>query len=786
MTILCRLRLRTKLALLAVLSSLALIAAIALGASVLHHRMMDDRIDKLRALVLTARGFAEQLEQQVQAGRLTRAQAIATLREQLHHVRFGGKDDYFLAQTYDGMVVMHGGDPAREGKPTTARDAQGRSSAELAGQVLRGTDGGVISYDVAKPGHKDKQPKLSYVGRFPPWQLDFIAGSWIDDINAVYGMTLRHLMLMGGAVLVLSLLLAWLIDRDIVGSLGGLRQVMVRLSHNELDFTIPGTNRRDEVGEMANTVLVFRNTMAEAENLRAAQEAERNRSRLARRKELLRMAETIETETKDAVAAARERTAAMADAATKMTGAAGRTGAAARDAAAAAAQALRNADTVAQAAEHLAAAIREIGSQVGHSNQVVARAVEAGHGTREQMDALNEQVARIGGVADMINEIAARTNLLALNATIEAARAGEAGKGFAVVASEVKSLATQTARATDQISRHIAEVRGATSTSVEAVRHIETTIGEVDAIASSIAAAVEQQSAATSEIARSIAETAAAANQMTERTREVSSEADTTRQDAAQVLANTGVLNETLEHLHRALVRAVRSSTGAVDRQQDRRPCYVMAELLHSGQTDAVALHNIGVQGCLAVGESRRAVGEAVEIILREFGLRLRGKVASRSEAGLDISFDAHALSAADADRISLSTIDALLRHTKEDHRALVQTVADAVMTGEAPKTGLETHRNCRLGRWYDSLADSDTLALPAIQAISEPHRAMHACSQKALAAVAAGQKTEAQRWVAELRQHSDRVDHCLDEFALAYRASLVPAQADREMAHAA
>ena len=204
---------------------------------------------------------------------------------------------------------------------------------------------------------------------------------------------------------------------------------------------------------------------------------------------------------------------------------------------------------MASAAEQLTASIREIGGQVSQSSAVVGRAVEAGRSTRETIGALNEQVGRIGTVADMISEIAARTNLLALNATIEAARAGDAGKGFAVVASEVKQLATQTASSTEEISRHIAEVRAATGASVAAVGRIEQTIGEINAIAGSIAAAVEQQGAATAEIARNVTETAAAANAMTSRATEVSDEAKKTGQQAAEVLENTSALDGAMHDL---------------------------------------------------------------------------------------------------------------------------------------------------------------------------------------------------------------------------------------------
>jgi methyl-accepting chemotaxis protein len=311
--------------------------------------------------------------------------------------------------------------------------------------------------------------------------------------------------------------------------------------------------------------------MTAEEALARQQDEERRLAAADKHASLIRMAETIESDTGTAIERIRQRTATMATTADEMHASAGRTGQSAKNAADAAAQALANAQTVASAAEQLAASIKEIGGQVGQSTASVSKAVEAGRETRSTIEALNEKVLHIGSVADMIGDIAAKTNLLALNATIEAARAGNAGKGFAVVASEVKQLATQTSLSTQEITRHLDDVRAATAASVTAVGRIEHTINEIDAISGSIAAAVEEQRAATSEIARSVGETANAANVMTSRIAEVSSEADQTGRHAAGVHDDIGSLETAVNQLRESVIRVVRTSTVEVDRRQALR-----------------------------------------------------------------------------------------------------------------------------------------------------------------------------------------------------------------------
>jgi methyl-accepting chemotaxis protein len=785
MRILSHLKLRTKLALLLGLSVLALVASIGVAASLIHQRMLDDRVDKLRAVVQSTIAVAQSLENRVMAHALTREQALALLRDDIHAMRFDDGVGYVFAQTLDNILVLHGATPALEGKPSPAVNENGRLLTELIRDALRSSDSGTVAYLFPKPGQSERQPKVTYVARFVPWDLVFAAGAYVDDLDAAFRAALLRLTAIGGAILGVTLLAAWLINRDIGGSLGSLKAAMDHLAKGDLATEVPGTNRRDEVGGMAGALLVFKENMMKAERLTGEREQERAHADAAKHAALVGMAEAIEVEAKAAMVEVRRRTTAMAETANGMSASATRTGEAAQSAAAAAGQALANAQTVASAAEQLAASIREIGGQVNQSAAVVERAVEAGRVTRETMEALNERVGRIGVVADMISEIAAKTNLLALNATIEAARAGDAGKGFAVVASEVKSLATQTAKSTEEIGRHIAEVRAATGESVVAVRHIEQTIGEINAIAGSIAAAVEEQGAATAEIARNVTETAAAANTMTERANEVSTEADKTGRQAEEVRENTTALDVAMHDLQNTVIHVVRTATVDVDRRHyRRRPCLVEATIGSQGQSGTASIHDISERGCFAVTTLRCPLGHAVDIGLSGLGTRLRGNVVEVAEHGLRIAFTGDGLAAAEADRISLTTIGDLVKLTKADHTAFVIRVVDAVATRERllPEK-LSTSHQCRLGRWYDGVSDTATLALASFKGIDQPHHAVHDSGRKALAALAGDNMPAAQRHVAEMRQHSDQVLRCLDEFGRAYPSTMDANRSGAKMA---
>ncbi|MEJ0019999.1 MAG: methyl-accepting chemotaxis protein [Acetobacteraceae bacterium] len=290
-----------------------------------------------------------------------------------------------------------------------------------------------------------------------------------------------------------------------------------------------------------------------------------------RRETVDRMAQTIEREAGAAVETVAQRTTAMANEAKAMAASAERVSANAQHVAGAADQAMKNAQVVAAASEELVAAIHEVSAQVEHASQVAGTAAVKGGEAQATIRSLSEAAGRIGAVVRLIADIAARTNLLALNATIEAARAGEAGRGFAVVAGEVKALATQTAKATEEISQQIGGLRGVTDAAVIAVEEIGHTLDEVAQVAISVAAAIEEQTAATQEIARNVTESGAAVQQVTARIAEVSSDAQQAGEQAGHLRVASSQVASDIAVLRGALVRTVRTATTEADRRLEAR-----------------------------------------------------------------------------------------------------------------------------------------------------------------------------------------------------------------------
>ena len=355
-----------------------------------------------------------------------------------------------------------------------------------------------------------------------------------EDAAATRGFALDVALLL--VALALGAAGLFVIRSRIVRPIAEIVSAMLAVARGELSFAIPHRQRRDEIGALAGALAVFKENAEEK-----AHAAERERREL---EEKSRRQAAVAAAIADFDQSSRLALEAFSGAASRMSTTASALSATAeetsRQAAAVSAASTHtsaNVQTVATATEELSSSVAEIGRQVAQSTDVAGRAVGEAQRTEGTMRVLAEAADKIGEVMKMIQSIAAQTNLLALNATIEAARAGEAGKGFAVVASEVKTLAAQTAKATEEIADQIASIQGVTGDAVAAIARISDTIGEINSIATAIATAINEQGTATHEIARSVQEAAKSVHEVSANIGGVTRAAEDTGAEAGEVMS---------------------------------------------------------------------------------------------------------------------------------------------------------------------------------------------------------------------------------------------------------
>jgi methyl-accepting chemotaxis protein len=420
----------------------------------------------------------------------------------------------------------------------------GDSSVATPDELKSVLDGGTLRRDATLNGH----PAALYLGQIknyagqPVAVIELVKDT--TEYEAAAASSQRHLIFGTVAILAGAVVLAFLLGRGLSRPLTAITAVMNRLSSGDTDLTIPGGERKDELGTMALAVDVFRRNMIEARALRETQEAAKAQAEIEKKALQRQMADRFEADVKSVVGAVAQATADMQRVAGEITASVNGTSQRAAAAAAASEEASASVGAVAAATEELASSVAEIGRQVTHSSGVAEDAVVKAGQTTEMVASLTAAGEKIGDVLRLISAIASQTNLLALNATIEAARAGDAGRGFAVVASEVKELASQTAKATEEIAGQVTAIQSATGDCVMAIGGISDTIREISGIATTIAAAVEQQDSATREIARSVQQAAAGTSDVSINVAGASQAADQSRALADNVLVASGQLSQ--------------------------------------------------------------------------------------------------------------------------------------------------------------------------------------------------------------------------------------------------
>ena len=440
------------------------------------------------------------------------------------------------------------------------------------------------------------------------------------------------------AVLLLTVLgfLFLFLFRRVIRPVAGVTGVMTRLASGDLHAKAEGAERRDEIGDMVRALEVFRGNLVETERMRVQQSEDAAKAEEHRRASLREMAQGVEAEAGSAVMRVSSEAAEMSRLATAMSGSVSNVTEQCQGVAAAAQQAMMSATSVTAATQQFSASIQEVSQQLSNARKITAATVETSERTRSAVTNLAEAIEKITTVANIISEIADQTNLLALNATIEAARAGEAGRGFAVVASEVKSLSSQTAKSTEEIRRHVAEIQVVMRETTTVVSEIARQISSVDEGSTVIAAAMEEQTATIGEIARHVEETARAASFVSDSVAIVLEEAAKTGDGARSLSGSVSNVDESITRLRESIVRVIRTSSPDVERRTDPRyELHTEGALLDSRQK--VMVENLSSGGALLAADANMHGGQTGRLGVA--GAQVSYKVLGTDKTGTHLQF---------------------------------------------------------------------------------------------------------------------------------------------------
>ncbi len=449
----------------------------------------------------------------------------------------------------------------------------------------------------------------------------------------------RNLIIISLLVLLAIGLLGYLVAQTLTRPIVALVSDMGELARGKHDIALNGLERGDEIGLMSRAVGVFRDSAIKRERLEAQARRQRERD-VARRTSMEMLVAQFKGEVSEVIVNLTNGTSSMRSAASVLSRVASTTLDQATQARSASTESNSNTQTIASASEELGASIREIAGQAHQASAIVSEVREQALATNDDVTALAEGAKSIGRVVELIRSIADQTNLLALNATIEAARAGEAGRGFAVVASEVKNLATQTARATDEIAAQIFAIQSSTDTAVGSIGAITRRIADISSLNTAIAAAVEQQDAATREIAVNVSRAADGSQIVSANVEGVAASASDTTGEASRVMDTAQMLGEASQALTSSVAGFLESINADLDdrRRTSRNSLCAPGTIEIDGRDIPVEVVDISVEGARIIDPLDAPLG--ARIMLTMDGVRTAARVVWINEAGTGLEFD--------------------------------------------------------------------------------------------------------------------------------------------------